>query len=225
MTCELVAEKLDEYVDGDLDEATFQEMELHLGGCAECRQQEKELRALVAEAAALPREIEPGRDLWPELAERLRGAEGMRLVGRPAARVLSPVALAAAASVVLALSAGLWVRSRHAPDATPGAPGQGTLQPVAAVSVAPGAELLEAEREYARATADLMAAIDSRKDSLTPETREVLDANLKTIDEALAQVRAALRRDPGNGALTHLLTSTHQKKLDALQRVVRLNRT
>ena len=88
-----------------------------------------------------------------------------------------------------------------------------------------GADLLATEREYARATADLMAALESRKASLSPETRAVLDANLETIDEALAQVRAALRKDPDNGPLTHLLTSTHQKKLDALQRVVRLNRT
>jgi predicted anti-sigma-YlaC factor YlaD len=221
MTCETVVERLDEYVDGDLDEAAFQEIELHLGGCAECRGQERRLRALIAEAAALPREILPARDLWPEVAARLRGAEGARLVARPAARLFSPMAMAAAASVVIALSAGLWVRGRVSPPAV--AVPTGALQP--ASSVNPAADLLDTEREYARATADLMAAIESQKDALTPETRAVLDANLATIDEALAQVRAALRKDPGNGSLTHLLTSTHQKKLDALQRVVRLNRT
>jgi hypothetical protein len=70
-----------------------------------------------------------------------------------------------------------------------------------------------------------MAAIEGQKETLAPETRAVLDANLKTIDDALAQVRAALRKDPGNSQLAHLLTSTHQKKVDALERVVRLNRT
>jgi putative zinc finger protein len=222
MMCEQVEARLDEYVDGDLDEAAFQEIELHLDGCAECRRQERVLRALIAEAAALPKEILPARDLWPEVAARLRGAEGARLVARPAAtRWVSPMALAAAASVVLALTAGLWIRGRVSAPA-PGAP-QGTLRPIAAVN--PASDLLDTEREYARATADLMAAIESQKEALTPETRAVLDANLETIDEALAQVRAALRKDPGNGPLTHLLTSTHQKKLDALQRVVRLNRT
>ena len=88
MTCEQVATRLDEYVDGDLDEAAFQEIELHLAGCAECRQQERLLRALIAEAAALPEEIRPARDLWPEMAARLRGAEGARLVARPATRAL-----------------------------------------------------------------------------------------------------------------------------------------
>jgi hypothetical protein len=97
------------------------------------------------------------------------------------------------------------------------------VQTVAAGTVP--VELLDTEREYARATADLMAAIESQKGTLSPETRALLDANLKTIDDALAQVRTALRKDPGNAQLTHLLTSTHQKKLDALQRVVRLNRT
>ena len=222
MTCEQAFTRLDEYVDGDLDEAAFQEIELHLAGCAECRQQERELRALIADAGRLPREILPARDLWPEVAERLRGAEGARLVGRPGlARWRSPMALAAAASVLVALTATLWLRGQQ-PRPAAGAP-PGTL--IAVASVDPAADLLATEREYARATADLMAAIDSQKAALTPETRQVLEANLRTIDEALAQVRAALRKDPGNGALTHLLTSTHQKKLDALQRVVRLNRT
>lgn len=222
MTCEQVEARLDEYVDGDLDEAAFQEVELHLDGCAECREEERLLRALIAEAAALPKEMLPARDLWPEVATRLRGPEGARLVARPTlATWRSPMAMAAAASVLLALTATLWVRGHGPRPATEVTPG--TLQTVA--SVDPGADLLDTEREYARATADLMAAIESQKAALTPETRQVLDANLETIDEALAQVRAALRKDPGNGPLTHLLTSTHQKKLDALQRVVRLNRS
>jgi anti-sigma factor RsiW len=219
MTCEMVGDRLDDYVDGDLGEAEFQDVELHLATCAACRQQERELRALVAQAAALPREVQPGHDLWPEVAARLRGSEGARLVAPGGRRWVGPMTLAAAAAVLIALSAGLWTRGTS-PAARPV---PGTLVPVAAG--VPDAGLLDAEREYARATTDLMAAIDGQKETLSPETRAALDANIKTIDEALAQVRAALRKDPGNGQLTHLLTSTHQKKVDALQRVVRLNRT
>jgi predicted anti-sigma-YlaC factor YlaD len=220
MTCEQVRNILDDYADGDLAEAEFQEVELHLASCAECRREERLLRALLAEAAALPRELPPGRDLWPDLAARLRGAEGARVVVRPAVpRWVRPAALAAAAAVVIALLGGLWTRGpRHATPVTP----MGTLQPAAA-GTAP-APLMEAEREYARATAALMAALDQQKDVLSPEARATLDANLKSIDDALAEVRAALQEDPANAQLTHLLTSTHQKKLDALERVVRLNR-
>jgi len=221
MTCEEIRDRLDEYVDGGLAEAEFQEVELHLDGCPECRKEERLLRALVAEAAALPEEIQPAADLWPDIAARLRGPEGMRLVPRTGvARLFGPMAVAAAAAVLIALSAALWTRG-NLPGTAPAAP-QGTVQPVA---LGVSSVLLDSEREYARATADLMAAIDAQKETLAPETRAVLDANLKTIDEALAQVRAALAKDPGNSQLAHLLTSTHQKKVDALERVVRLNRT
>jgi predicted anti-sigma-YlaC factor YlaD len=219
MTCEQIRDRLDEYVDGDLTEAEFQEVELHLGGCPECRQEEREIRALVARSAALSEEMWPAQDLWPDIADRLRGPEGMRLVPRTGlARWMGPMSIAAAAAVVIALSAALWTRGTM-PGVAP-AP-QGSVQPVAmGASV-----LLDSERDYARATTDLMAAIEAQKETLAPETRAVLDANLKTIDEALAQVRAALIKDPGNSQLAHLLTSTHQKKVDALKRVVRLNRT
>ncbi|HEV7500825.1 MAG TPA: hypothetical protein VGQ33_12515, partial [Vicinamibacteria bacterium] len=175
-----------------------------------------------AQAAALPKEMAPARDLWPELSARLHGAEGVRLVARSrSARLVLPATLAAAAAVLIAVSTTLWNRDRF-PAAAPAA-GSPSAQPVAMGTVP--VELLDTEREYARASADLMAAIDRQKGTLAPETRALLDANLKTIDDALAQVRAALRQDPGNAQLTHLLTSTHQKKVDALQRVVRLNRT
>src|SRR5262249_43686764 len=99
MTCDEVRTKLDEYVDGELGEAAFQEIELHLAGCAECRGEERRMRALLARAAALPREIQPGRDLWPELAERLRRGDGAGVVLRPrVARWLQPMTLAAAAA-------------------------------------------------------------------------------------------------------------------------------
>ena len=222
MTCEQIRDRLDEYVDGDLAEAEFQEVELHMGGCPQCGQEERQLRAFIAEAAALPEEIQPAADLWPDVAARLRGPEGMRLVPPSGlARWIGPMSVAAAAAVVIALSAGWWTW-RQAPGVVPsGLPG--TVRPIAAGSVP--TELLGSGREYARATADLMAAIEGQKETLAPETRAVLDANLKTIDDALAQVRAALVKDPGNSQLAHLLTSTHQKKVDALKRVVRLNRT
>jgi len=50
-----------------------------------------------------------------------------------------------------------------------------------------------------------------------------VEKDLTTIDAALRQVRDALRQDPANPQLSHMLASTHQKKLDVLQRVVRLS--
>src|SRR5882672_5025780 len=71
MTCEEARDRMDDYVDGALDEAAFQDMELHVAICAECRSEERSLRALLAHAAALPSEQRPSRDLWAGIAERL----------------------------------------------------------------------------------------------------------------------------------------------------------
>ena len=50
-----------------------------------------------------------------------------------------------------------------------------------------------------------------------------MERDLSTIDAALRQLRTALRQDPDNPQLTHMLASTHQKKVDVLQSVLRLS--
>jgi hypothetical protein len=80
----------------------------------------------------------------------------------------------------------------------------------------------EAEREYQRAAAELMAALDTRRASLSPGTTAAIDENLRVIDTALAEIRAALERDPASPRLGRMLTSTHEKKIEALRRVLKL---
>ncbi|HSB60617.1 MAG TPA: hypothetical protein VLI67_02785, partial [Vicinamibacteria bacterium] len=82
-----------------------------------------------------------------------------------------------------------------------------------------------AEQEYEQAATALMAALQERREMLSPETIASVEQNLEVIDRALAEVRAALERDPGNGELTRMLVSTHRKKVDTLRRVVRLSTT
>jgi len=215
MTCTDIRERLDDYVDGDLDEAAFQEMELHLSGCAECRAEERSLRALLAHAAALPAERLPSRDLWSGIEERLEGA-------RPVRRLWSVAGwgagLAAAAGVVLALSATLGPGRGPAS----GSPAPASLVPAAIRTEDPVAE---AERAYARAAADLMAALDEERDRLPPETLAALERDLRSIDAALQEVQTALAADPVNPRLNHLLASTHQKKVEMLRQVLKLSRT
>jgi hypothetical protein len=218
MTCAEVRDLMDDYVDGDLDEAAFQEIELHLAGCAGCRAEERSLRALLAHAAALPAERMPARDLWPEIAARLEEA-------RPARGRLWSVAgwgagLAAAAGVVLALSATLGGPGRVGPALGASAPP--SLAPVAFGTDSP---LPTAERTYARAAAELMAALDEQRDRLPPETLASLERDLRSIDAALQQVHTALAADPVNPRLNHLLASTHQKKVEVLRQGLKLSRT
>jgi hypothetical protein len=219
MTCAETRDRLDDYMDGALQAEDLHELELHLGGCPACADEERRLRAVLAGAAALPREVEPPRDLWPGIADRIAAARP-RPVATPVMRRVwswSPPALAAAAAVVVALGAtlaGIW------PPAAREAGPTGVVQEAAWTA---DPTLLAAEREYARATAQLMAALEARRGTLLPETVAAVEKDLVTIDAALRQVRGALRQDPSNPQLTHMLASTHQKKVDVLQRVVRLS--
>lgn len=210
MSCEEAIDRLDEYVDGTLPERDLHEVELHLHGCAGCREEERLLRSLLAQAAALPRAIEPPRDLWPAIANRI--AEG---AARPrAGSWWAPMALAVAAVLVMALAATLL--RRQGPSRSPAA----LVPALETVSMRP---IGDAEADYERATAALLAALDERRGSLSPETLAAVERNLAVIDQAMDEVRAALRQDPGSPQLARMLAATHRKKVDVLQRVVKLS--
>ena len=70
--------------------------------------------------------------------------------------------------------------------------------------------------------AALRAALQARRGSLSPATLEVVEHNLAVVDEALREIRRALRDDPGNALLSQLLSSTNQQKIDVLQRMLAL---
>ena len=220
MTCESVKERIDDYLDGELGEAEFQEVELHLAGCRACREEERGLRAVVAQAAALPRQQQPARDLWPDVAAEIARRQRFALVASAARRpsLWWAAGLAAAASVALVLWMVPHDSGRGDEIAGPGPAGR--VQPAAAGAGLEGLE--EAERDYERATAELMAALGARRASLSPETSAAIDENLRVIDQALAEIRAALERDPGSARLGRMLASTHQKKIETLRRVLKL---
>ena len=219
MTCQELDLQLDDWLDGALAGDAAREVESHLAGCAACRERERELRQLLAHAAALPRSVAPARDLWPGIAERTSG--GWLGWG---ARGFQPLALAAAAVVVLGLAALVLtrlaperVRTVTMPAATPSATtfvaGGSAVDPV----------LAQAEREYEEAARALLETLQRRSSVLPAEDLARVESHLQVIDRALAQVREALVKDPENRELNRLLVSTHKKKVDVLRRVVRLS--
>jgi anti-sigma factor RsiW len=213
MTCEDVLARLDDYVDGECPAAELHEIELHLASCASCREEERALRSLLREAAALPKVAHPERDLWPEIAAEIKTRP--RLLAFPSRPAIG-IGLAAAAALLLAF---VMLRDDSGPGSGPVVP---SAQPTF-VAASPEATLREAEGDYERATQALLATLEEHRDQLAPETLKSVGANLAVIDEALKEVRAALEKDPGNPELTRMLAATHRKKVDVLQRVVKLS--
>lgn len=225
LSCDDVRARLDEYVDELLERQELAQVERHLAECAGCREELRGLKALLAEAAALPEELDPPRELWPGIEARLA----------PRARVLSfaplrrwaflapPLAAAAAALLVIGLGWRPW------PSASP-SPGP-SQAPVSAeagvrtVALSSAASLAQAEAEYRRATEQLLESLRSERRSLPPGTLETVERNLKAIEGSLGEIRAALEQDPENAQLARLLNSTQRRKLQMLQSVARLTRT
>jgi hypothetical protein len=213
MTCTDVRERIDDYVDGELASPELHEVELHLASCAACREEERELRALLAHAAALPKAVTPPRDLWTDISREI--ASRPRVLPFVPRRVLYG-GLAAAAALVVAL-----VVPHGGPRPQEPAGAASTAPAFAAAH--PENELRDAEADYDRATNALLATLQDHRDQLAPETIKSVEQNLAVIDEALREVQAALDKDPGNAELTRMLAATHRKKVDVLRRVVKLS--
>ena len=218
MTCEELRDRLDDWVDGALPTPQAREVEAHLAVCPSCRRDESELRQLLAHAAALPRSVAPSRDLWPAIAGRIERERAW-----PWRLAWGPVALAAAAALVIALATWAVLRPATGSVHTVEIPARTTPSPVAAESTRIDPALLAAERDYELAANALLAALQARRNELSPETLTIVERNVAVIDVALAEVRRALEVDPANPELSRMLVATHRKKLDALRRVMRLS--
>ena len=210
-------DRLSEYVDGDLDDETQRALEAHLVSCATCQATRDELLRVVARARATTYR-EPGQDLWPKLEASLTPAQRAR---RPRVVSFTIGRLALAAGIVAMIAGGLaWsIATRQSASRSPDV---ASAQP-AARSTPPSAALGPAAlavASYREAATDLERALAAGRGTLRPETMQVIEANLRSIDVAMAQADSALRQDPGSEYLNQYLVATMQRKLKLLRHAV-----
>ncbi len=111
MKCTEIIDRLDDAVDGELSPAELQAVQLHIESCDSCRGEKKALDSLIEDASALPRIIEPGRDLWDEIEPRL----GRR--ARNGSRVGTRRRVFAIAATVTLIAGVAWFVARRAEPA------------------------------------------------------------------------------------------------------------
>lgn len=239
-------DELNDYVDGRLGSERRSAILHHLTGCDRCRREHDSLRAVLAAASGLPRQVLPEHDIWPDLRlelERERDAvlplgsdgkvsastsrsgsigrshDGTQWRGRgwlAAAAVVLVVASSAVTAVVLRSGPG------GPGTAVVGSPGGAPEIQGASVSVLP-IGFRVAEDEYVRAIGELRGAVDAQRHLLDPSTVATVERSLAVVDSAIAEARGALLRDPNNTALVDLLSASYQRKLDLLRRASELN--
>jgi anti-sigma factor RsiW len=208
---DIIANRLTDYLDGELSPTERASVDAHLTQCAACRTTLEELRRVVARAGTL-QDSAPDRDLWPDVAARIGAAPRARLsvFRRVVTSRLSFTLpqLAAASLALMVLSGGLvWMAKSGDPRAD--------FQPVSA----------EPHRDdrAADAVAGLEKTFQSRRTNLDPEMVRVLEENLAVIDQAIDDCRRALVEDPSNAYVNGHLADLRQQKLALLGRAATLS--
>ncbi len=206
---------LNDYVEGSLDAAEREAIEAHLGVCAACRAQAGEIGEIRRLASGL-QPIEPPARVWP----RIEAALGQE--ASPRAR-RSWQWLAAAAVLAVAAAATLWfgpyrTRPEPAPPAQAAAADAGSQQLAASVE----AELRQAETHYQKAITGLEQIANEGKGSLDPQTAATLEKNLRVVDQAISESRAALRAQPNSEPAQQSLLESFKSKVALLQDTVAL---
>jgi len=111
-------ELLHDYVDGSLSMEGNKLAEQHLSECSDCRKELESIRSLRNKAAALPKSIQPKRNLWNGIESRISGNTSVILpfqetkkhpVNRRLMRWMQ-YTLAAAAFVAIAIFGIVWLR-------------------------------------------------------------------------------------------------------------------
>ena len=224
---------LPDYLDGTLadDGAAAAQARAHIVSCESCRALVRDMERIRARAASLPT-LRPSRDLWAGVEARIQSMPQDATPVRPiTSRWMSQrwygAPLARAAVLVIATASATLFASHHwsstsAPHGSPSTPAATAVANtgVSTVSNAPAART--SEFIYDQQISAMRQILDSRRSRLDPKTVAIIEKNLRVIDTAIAESRAALARDPANHFLAGQLDASLNTKLELLRTVAML---
>jgi anti-sigma factor RsiW len=186
----------------------------HLGACDDCAADVARIKTLMTRTRDVPSWLtEGGDDLWPAIRARIEQEKVASLHDRAFAtsadrrRVLWTASVAAAAGLIIVAA----LLRRGAPiDVAPagGAAFAANIQAVA-----------ESTHVYEEQAKFLLNQLELRRALMRPQTAASIDHDLEVIDNAIAELKRAIARDPNNAALRALLASSYKQKVDLLKRV------
>lgn len=164
----------------------------------------------------LPREVPPGRDLWPGIAQGIARSPRRR----PARVAFAVSALALAAGLALAVGLRAWPRQ---PVASASAvAGQEASAPPGPLESASPAAPLPGEADYEGAERALSSELEARRGTLPATEVRVLDDSLRLFDDAIDSTREALRAHPDDAELRAELDRVWEDKIDLLRQATEL---
>ena len=168
--------------------------------------------ALMAAAAALPKQIAPGRDLWPGIEQALRKP--------PASAWYRGGLFAQAAAVILLIGASSGLTYFAVRD------GGSQVSPVVTdvtrvfepVSGSFGSSY-NLGPDFQDARNSLAARLEMEMERLPADARADIQENLDVIHNAIIEINKALAEEPDNALLQELLLRTYHDELALMQKV------
>jgi hypothetical protein len=227
MTTNDWTERLSEYLDGTLTPEEVVACEAWLASSEDGRALLADLRRVVAKAKTLPDAPVPDA-VWSGIASAIAAPDAkVRPIGSaqrlsasaPQRRHFTPLQLAAAAAILLALGVGIGskirtvVKTPIAENPTAGA-GSGQLVGYGRTP--------HADASYDKAIQELQVTLDQNRSTLDTATVRVLESSLAKIDAALAEAQRALAADRDDQYLNDHLSRIKRKKLDLLRQAAAL---
>ena len=169
----------------------------------------------------LSMDIPPPRDLWPNIsAEISKSAQTAGGAGKGGSRAMpSRMQWMALAAMVTTLAVGIWLgRTIFPVSGSSVQPQQVAINPVPPEASVINAAYLQDPR-YRKEHAELVRTLEEKMKSLPPDTQKKVVASLDTIRKSIADIQAALGKDPGNALLQELLVNSYQDEMRVLTAV------
>ena len=161
--------------------------------------------SIVRQARMLDKEMQPERDLWPGIADIIRGVPQLEF-NQPNYVRWMPMAMAA--SLMIAIGAlGFAGFTNY------------SLKQQSLTSVIDETTVNLIDQPFMIARTSYLTALVTDEQQMSSEVREVLKKNLKIIDDATQEIREALKENPNDPFLTDALLLTRQKELALLNQI------
>lgn len=184
----------------------------HLRACAACADDVARLAAVAARLREAPPAAPAPGDLWPSIRKRIDDTKVVAIDATEAAPVSRitwrhRVGVAVvAAGVVLTV---LVLRPSHSVpvEEVPSSSDTASLRMVA-----------DSVRSYEEEARVLLNRLEIQRAMLRPDAMAAIDADLRTIDGAIEELKRAIADDPNNPALRRLLAASFRQKVELLKR-------
>jgi hypothetical protein len=203
--------------DGSLSAERLGELSAHLAGCESCAADIARLQTFMTRIR-INESSSSAESLWPGIQSRIEQGKVVELPPHPAiartgrsarlrrhARWIVPTLSVAAASLFLTFS------NRRAPIEPSIFAARDSQQSIIAAA--------DSSPEYQRQVTELLNDLELRRSLLRPQTAATIDHDLRLIDQAIAELKDALARDPRNPALRQLIAMYYRQKLEFLKRL------